>query len=349
MRAAPLRNVPIRPAGPLTVPSGICANTAPLRVTARAASTCCSTPSPPRHTGSSPPSRWMRTSRQRAVNVDGALPRNQARGSSGRAWITRNGSIQPRWAAADRAGSRPSRGRRSWPLVAIRNRNSPNRMNRPTSRSTRYRIEAFASGSRPSHTSPSRAPPATGRGHRLGREPGWRRTPAGCCSRRAVRCGRGVRRGIRSRVRVGRHRRLRRDPRARRRRHRHRPPVRRRRRRQRRLRRRRRVRLPRRRPPRRSSSSSSSLVDRRVLARRRRVAPALDARARPVPDREHDDRERDRRSPTRPSRSGPRRTSSCRPAASRAASARRRTRPGTAGTGHPDAAVRPIDARSTAA
>ena len=41
----------------------------------------------------------MSASRQRVVNVDGALPRNQARGSSGSAWITRNGSIQPRWAA----------------------------------------------------------------------------------------------------------------------------------------------------------------------------------------------------------------------------------------------------------
>ena len=34
------------------------------------------------------------------VNVDGALPRNQARGSSGSACIATNGSIQPRWAAA---------------------------------------------------------------------------------------------------------------------------------------------------------------------------------------------------------------------------------------------------------
>ena len=36
------------------------------------------------------------------VNVDGALPRNQTRGSTGRAWTTRNGSIQPRWAAPTR-------------------------------------------------------------------------------------------------------------------------------------------------------------------------------------------------------------------------------------------------------
>ena len=53
-------------------------------VTARAAATCWSTPTPPRHTGSSPPSRWMSRSRQRDVNVDGPLPRNQDRGSGQR-------------------------------------------------------------------------------------------------------------------------------------------------------------------------------------------------------------------------------------------------------------------------
>ncbi len=34
------------------------------------------------------------------VSADGALPRNHARGSTGSAWITTKGSIQPRWAAA---------------------------------------------------------------------------------------------------------------------------------------------------------------------------------------------------------------------------------------------------------
>ena len=97
--AAPWRNGPIRPAGPLTVPSGIWTKTAPLRVTARAAATWLSTPMPPRQTGSSPPTRWISRSRQREVNVDGALPRNQHRGCSGRACITTNGSIQPRCAA----------------------------------------------------------------------------------------------------------------------------------------------------------------------------------------------------------------------------------------------------------
>ena len=42
---------------------------------------------------------WISRSRQREVNVDGALPRNQARGSTGSACMTTNGSIQPRWAA----------------------------------------------------------------------------------------------------------------------------------------------------------------------------------------------------------------------------------------------------------
>jgi len=78
--AAPWRNGPIRPAGPLTVPSGIWTKTARLRVTARAAATWLSTPMPPRQTGSSPPTRWISRSRQREVNVDGALPRNQHRG-----------------------------------------------------------------------------------------------------------------------------------------------------------------------------------------------------------------------------------------------------------------------------
>ena len=75
-KATAARNGPIRPGGPLTVPSGIWAKTPPPPRTARAAATCCSTPTPPRHTGSSPPSRWIRRSRQREVNVEGPLPRN---------------------------------------------------------------------------------------------------------------------------------------------------------------------------------------------------------------------------------------------------------------------------------
>ena len=71
------------PAGPLIVPSGICTNTAPASTTARAERTWLSTPRPPRHTGSRPPRRWTSHSRQRDVNVEGPLPRNQQRGSSG--------------------------------------------------------------------------------------------------------------------------------------------------------------------------------------------------------------------------------------------------------------------------
>ena len=82
MTAQPARNGPTRPGGPLTVPSGIWAKTAPLAITALADATCCSIPTPPRQTGSRPPTRWMSRSRQRDVNVEGALPRNQARGWS---------------------------------------------------------------------------------------------------------------------------------------------------------------------------------------------------------------------------------------------------------------------------
>ena len=100
MSAAPIRNGPIRPGGPDTVPSGIWTNTPPFASTARADATCCSTPIPPRHTGRRPPSQRISTSRQRAVKVDGPLPRNQLRGAIGNACITTNGSIQPRCAAA---------------------------------------------------------------------------------------------------------------------------------------------------------------------------------------------------------------------------------------------------------
>ena len=102
MSAAPGRNGPSRPAGPLMVPSGICTKTAPASTTARAERTWPSIPSPPRHTGSSPPRRWISASRQRDVNVEGPLPRNQHRGSAGRACMATNGSIQPRCAPAIR-------------------------------------------------------------------------------------------------------------------------------------------------------------------------------------------------------------------------------------------------------
>ena len=102
MTAQPVRNGPIRPAGPLTVPSGIWAKTARLAMTARADAMCWSIPTPPRQTGRSPPTRWMSRSRQREVKVEGPLPRNQARGWGGIACITTNGSIQPRCAAATR-------------------------------------------------------------------------------------------------------------------------------------------------------------------------------------------------------------------------------------------------------
>ena len=97
--AQPILNGPVVPAGPLTVPSGIWTKTPPLPTTARADSTCWSIVTPPRHTGSRPPTLCTNRSRLRDVNVDGALPRNHARGSTGSACITTNGSIQPRCAA----------------------------------------------------------------------------------------------------------------------------------------------------------------------------------------------------------------------------------------------------------
>ena len=75
----------------------------PLRITARAEATCCSTPRPPRQTGSSPPSRWMSFSRQR--RRERGRPAAEEPGSAaagGSACIATNGSIHPRWAAAIR-------------------------------------------------------------------------------------------------------------------------------------------------------------------------------------------------------------------------------------------------------
>ena len=77
--AAPRRNgadPPGRPADRRPRESG--RTRPPLRITARADATCCSTPIPPRHTGSSPPTRWMSHSRQREVKVDGPLPEEPA-------------------------------------------------------------------------------------------------------------------------------------------------------------------------------------------------------------------------------------------------------------------------------
>src|ERR671913_369403 len=66
----------------------------------------------------------------------------------------------------------------------MRKRNRPNRMKRPTSRSTRYRIEAFASAPLPSHAGPSLAPPARAADIAPGvsRERGGRRRGAAVCS-----------------------------------------------------------------------------------------------------------------------------------------------------------------------
>ena len=81
MSADPIRNVAGASGGPETPPSGTRTKTPPLRRTAWADATCCSTPTPPRHTGSIPPSRCSSHSRQRALKADGPLPRNQTRGS----------------------------------------------------------------------------------------------------------------------------------------------------------------------------------------------------------------------------------------------------------------------------
>ena len=133
--AQPVRNGPIRPAGPLTVPSGIWAKTAPLRDDGpRRRDVLLDRRSPPRQTGSSPPSRWIRRSRQRVVNVDGALPRNQARGSAGRACITRNGSIQPAVGRADEEIA-AARAGAPGPEVSIRKRNRTKSTNRANRRS----------------------------------------------------------------------------------------------------------------------------------------------------------------------------------------------------------------------
>src|SRR3972149_4252821 len=55
MSAAPVRNEPILPTGPLTVPSGIWTNTPPAWRTASAARRCWSMPTPPRGRAEPPP------------------------------------------------------------------------------------------------------------------------------------------------------------------------------------------------------------------------------------------------------------------------------------------------------
>ena len=170
--AQPLRNGPIRPGGPDTVPSGIWAKTPPLATTARADATCSSMPTPPRQTGSRPPTRRMSHSRQREVNVDGPLPRNQARGCV-RDRVEDDERVHPAaMRRPDDAGSRraagaPGRTSRSG------SGSRPKRMTRARSRRARYRSDARDSGVRPSQTRPSdRAAARVGEG--LGRDPSRR-------------------------------------------------------------------------------------------------------------------------------------------------------------------------------
>ena len=179
--AAPLRNGPIRPAGPLHGALGHLGEHrrrcgSPPARTPRAAR--CR--APPRHTGSSPPSRWMRhLAPARGERGRGAAEEPGA--GLERDGVDHDERVHPaavgradEQVAARRAAGAPGRWSRSGTGTARTARTAP------TSRSTRYRIDAFASGSRPSHSSPSRAPPAPGRGHRLGREPRRRRpAPAG--------------------------------------------------------------------------------------------------------------------------------------------------------------------------
>ena len=102
MIAQPVRNGPIRPGGPLTVPSGIWTKTAAGAddgARRRDVLVDRHAPAPHREQATDPAESH---SRHGAVNVDGPLPRNHERGSGGRACIAMNGSIQPRWAAATR-------------------------------------------------------------------------------------------------------------------------------------------------------------------------------------------------------------------------------------------------------
>ena len=114
----------------------------------------------------------MSRSRQREVNVDGALPRNQARGSVGRR-VHDDERIHP--AAMRRRDQEVAAGRQAAPgrQVRMRNRKRPKRTNRATRRRSRYGHEALTSGGRPSHGEAlDRA--AAGGGQRLGRDAGGR-------------------------------------------------------------------------------------------------------------------------------------------------------------------------------
>ncbi len=115
----------------------------------------------------------MSRSRQRDVNVDGALPRNQARGC-GRDRVHDDERVHPAaMGGRRRAGSRRV-GRCSWPEVRIRNRKTPKRTNRATSRRSRYSERRLRLGraAEPGEALDGAAP---GGGQRLRRDPARRR------------------------------------------------------------------------------------------------------------------------------------------------------------------------------
>ena len=197
-----------------TVPSGIWAKTPPLAMTARADATWASTPTPPRQTGSSPPTRRMSHSRQRDVNVDGPLPRNHARGSR-RDRVEDDERVHPAAVGrpdeqvAARAAGAPGRSSRSG--TGTRRRGSTRARSRSAAveqRRPRLRASGPASrGPRARRRGRRRAPGArSGRAAagavrgRSGRRPRRPFRPAG---RRACRAGAGRRRRSRDRRPVG--------------------------------------------------------------------------------------------------------------------------------------------------
>ena len=183
-RRSAARSAPSRPGtarsgrpGPLTVPSGIWAKTAavargPPAPTRRADRRRCRRA----RRAAARRRRWTSASRQRVVNVDGALPRNQTRGSDGQG-VDHEERVHP--AAVRRADEQvAAAGRCSWPEVSIRNRNATEQDEpgeEPEQRGTR--IDARASGVRPSHARPSTAPPRAS-ARACGRQPP-RRRPGG--------------------------------------------------------------------------------------------------------------------------------------------------------------------------
>ena len=149
MTAQPVRNGPIRPGGPLTVPSGIWTKTAPFAMTARADATCWSiadAAAPHRQQATDPvdeplaPARRER--RRRAAEEPGAR--------LGRDRVHDDERIHPAAMRRGDAGGSRRPGRCSWPEVRIWNRKTTKMTNRATSRRSRYRSDAFASGGRPS-------------------------------------------------------------------------------------------------------------------------------------------------------------------------------------------------------